>query len=309
MSQVQGSLVSTGSIQRELQDGLNEIVGLEYEDWNEEYSRILTVYDSKKNYEEDVIRAGTGLASIKNEGASIQYDDSREVGLQRYIHINYGKGIIITQEAMEDGLYLNEMEVGGQMIARSIMQTKENVAAGMFNNGYTTTVLQGWDAVALFSDAHLLGKGGTYSNILATPADLSEASLESALIAIAGYVDDAGLLIQAMGEKLFIPRQQMFQAERILASFLQSDTANNDINAIPNMGMLPQGYEVNHYFTDADNWLIRTDVPNGGKFWKRAEHVDTDNDFGTSNYRHKGTCRFSVGWTDARQYFGSGDIP
>jgi len=190
------------------------------------------------------------------------------------------------------------------------MQTKENVAAGVFNNGYTTTNAASvtWDGVSLFSDSHLLGKGGTYSNVLATPAALSEASLEDALIAIAGYVDDAGLRIQAMGQSLHIPRQLIFIAERILASYLQNDTANNAINAMANMNYLPEGWVVNHYFTDPDNWFIRTNVEDGGKMFMRAEHMGTDNDFGTSNYRHKYTCRFSVGVTDPRQYFGSGKV-
>lgn len=310
MSQVQGSTVSQGSIQRELQEGINEIIGLEYDQYPREYEQILSVQDSSKAYEEDVIRAGTGLAPVKNEGSSIQYDDSREVGLKRYVHINYGKGIIITQEAIDDNLYLNEMDKAGKMIAKSIMQTKENVAAGVFNNGYTTTNAASvtWDGVSLFNSAHLLGKGGTYSNILAAPAALSEASLEDALIAIAGYVDDAGLLIQAMGQSLHIPRQLMFVASRILDSYLQNDTANNAINVLNNGGYLPGGAVVNHYFTDTNNWFIKTNVEDGGKFFMRSEYTGADNDFGTSNYRHKGTCRFSVGVSDPRGYFGSGDV-
>lgn len=308
MSNSQGSIVSTGSIQRELQDGINTIIGLEYDDWDQEYSKILTVEDSRKNYEEDVVRAATGLAPEKPEGGSISYDDSREVGLQRYVHINYGLGVIITEEAMEDGLYLNEAQKAGEMLARSMKKTKEKVAAGLFNNGYVSTFFTTWDGEALFSASHKLGKGGTYSNVLATPADLSEASLEDVLIAIEGYVDDAGLEIQAEGETLFIPRQLRFIAERILASFLQNDTANNAVNAIRNTGSLRGGYSVNHYFTDPDNWLVRTDVPDGGKFFERSVKSGMDNDFGTSNYRHKHTCRFSVGATDPRGYYGSGNL-
>jgi len=305
---IQGSITSTGSIQRELQEGVNEIIGLKYERWSREYGDILDVQSSGKNYEEDVIRAGMGLASVKPEGASIQYDDSREVGLQRYVHINYGKGGIITQEAMEDGLYINEMSNMGDMLAESMMQTKENVAADLFNNGYSTANFTTWDGKSLFASDHVLGKGGSYSNVLSVAADLSEASLEDALIAISGYVDDAGLLIQAKGETLFIPRQLQFIAQRILGSYLQNDTANNAINAMASTGMLPGGWSVNHYFTDVNNWLVRTNVKNGGKFFERSEHMGTDNDFGTSNYRHKVTCRFSVGVTDPRQYFGSGAV-
>lgn len=215
--------------------------------------------------------------------------------------------IIITEETIDDNLYLDEMREAGEMLAKSMKITKEKVSAGLFNNGYSATNFTTWDGKALFATDHLLGKGGEYSNVLATASDLNEASLEDVLIAIEGYVDDAGLEIQAMGDTLFIPRQLRFIAERILGSYLQNDTANNAINAIASTGALKGGYSVNHYFTDPDNWLVRTDVPNGGKFFDRSMKMGTDNDFGTSNYRHKNTCRFSVGVTDPRGYFGSGD--
>jgi len=308
MSLIQGNPTSTGSIQRELQEGINSMIGLEYKDWTPEYSKMLSVTSSKKNYEEDVVRAGMGLASVKPEGASIGYDSSTEVGLQRYVHVNYGLGAVITEEAIDDNLYLNEMDKAAKCLARSMKHTCENVAAGLFNNGYVTTDFTTWDNVALFSSAHVLGKGGTYSNLLSTAADLNEASLEDAIVAIAGFTDDAGLNIQVMPQTLFVPRQLMFIAERLLKSNLQPDTANNDINAIKNMGSLPGGFEVNHYLTDQNNWFIRTDVEDGGKFIERSEKTGADNDFGTSNYRHKHTKRFSVGCTDPRGYFGSGAV-
>lgn len=308
MSQVQGGVVSQGSIQRELQAGINTIIGQKYDEWPKEYSRILDEYSSKKAYEEDVIRASTGLASVKAEGASLEYDDSREVGLQRYTHVNYAKGIVITEEAMDDNLYMNEGTNAAEALARSMMQTKEHVAADLFNNGYVTTTFTCWDSLSLFNTAHVLGKGGTYSNVLSVAADLSEASLEDALVAIAGFTDDAGLKIKAMGQTLFVPRQLMYIAERILRSTLQNDTAENAINAIRSTNALPGGYEVNHYFSDANNWVVRTDVPNGGKIFNRSSKRGSDNDFGTSNYRHKASERFSVGCTDPRGYFGSGAV-
>ncbi len=308
MSQVQGRTTSQGDIQRELQEGINAIVGTEYAQYTKEYEKLLSVHDSDKAYEEDVIRAGTGTMAVKPEGGSIQYDSGKEVGLQRYVHVNYAKGIAITEEAIDDNQYLSEMTKAGKDLAKSGHETKEQVAADLFNNGYNTNVFTPWDSVSLFNSANVLGKGGTFSNILATAADLSEASLEDACIAIAGFKDDAGLTIQVRPQTLFVPRQLMYIAERILKSTLQNDSAENAINALRSTSSIPGGYEVNHYLTDVNNWFIRTDVQDGGKMFMRSEKSGQDNDFGTSNYLHKLSCRFSVGCTDKRGYFGSGAV-
>lgn len=302
-----GNIVSQGAIQRELQEGIHALVGLEYKQHEKQYDKFLSVKGSEKAYEEDVIRKSTGLAPIKAEGEGIQYDDSREIGLQRYKHITYGLGITITQEAIEDNLYRSEMEVGARALARSAMHTKEQVSANLFDNGYSTTYTT-WDGEPIFSTTHTLGGGGTYSNQLAVAAALSEASLEDALINISDFEDDAGLKIDVKGQTLFVPNDLMFIAQRILGSYLQNNTANNAINAIPSMGLLPGGWENITRLEDPNNWFIRTDVDNGGCFFQRSSMDDMDNDFGTSNYRHKVIERFSVGVTDPRGYFGSGEV-
>jgi len=302
------SIVSQGSIQRELQEGIHALVGLEYDRWEKQYDKFLTVRDSRKAYEEDVIRKPTGLMNIKPEGQGISYDDSREIGLQRYKHITYGLGIIITQEAIEDNLYESEVSIAGKTIARSKMETKEQVAANLFDSGYDAAAYTTWDGKSVFALDHDLGNGGTYANQLAVASQLNESSLEDALIAISKFRDDAGRRINVKGLQLFVPNDLMFIAQRILGSYLQNDTANNAINAIPSMGMLPNGWENITRLTDDNNWFIRTDVDNGGSFFERSDMDASDNDFGTSNYRHKGVCRFSVGVTDPRGYFGSGEV-
>lgn len=300
-------ITGQGSIQRELQLGIHGLVG-EYDDHPTQYSEFLTVKDSKKAYEEDVIRANLGLAVIKPEGQGITYDASREVGLQRYKHITYGLGTTITQEAIEDNLYISEMALAGKSIGRSLMNTKEQVAANLFDNGYDAASYSTWDGDAIFSTTHTLGKGGTFANMLLVAADLNESSLEDVLIAISQLKDDAGLFVDIKGKTLFVPNQLQFIAQRILGSYLQNDTADNAINAIPSMGMLPGGFKNITRLTDVNNWFVRTDVDNGGNFFKRSEMDEMDNDFGTSNYRHKGICRFSVGVSDFRDYFGSGEV-
>jgi hypothetical protein len=304
---VSGGITGQGSIARQLQEGINAVTNTEYKDYDPEYAKILDVFNSKKAYEEDVPFAATGLAKQKPEGQGIEYDSMQEGSARRYNHIVYALGLIITEEAIEDNLYMNLIDKGGRSLKRSLVHTKEQVAANVFNNGYTSSLA--WDGKPVFAADHVSIKGGAFSNVLATPADLSEASLEDAIIAIEDFRDDAGLLINAKVKTLHIPRQLRFVAERILGSNLQNDTANNAINALKSLSSVPGGYHVNHRFTDPDNWFLRTDVMDGGKLFNRsADRFQQDNDFGTSNYRHKGTTRFSVGVTDARQYFGSGQV-
>lgn len=306
MTIIQGGVVGQGNIQRELQAGINAIVD-GYRARPTEYSQIFKVQKSEKAYEEDVIRTGTALLQVKPEGQAINYDSYSEVGLQRYVHINYGLGVAITEEAMDDNLYINEAPRAGELLGRSEMITKETVAAQLFDSGYSTTNFTCWDSLALFSASHVIGKGGTYSNMLSVPSSLNQAAIESALVAISGYRDASGLLAKVEAEKLVVPRSDIFIAERILGSFLQSDNANNNINALQSLGMFSKGWMVNHYLSNQTNWFCTTDVMDGLKFFQRSEKSGSDNDFNTSDYRHKVTTRFSLGVTDPRGVFGSGN--
>lgn len=306
MSIVQGGLVSQGSIQRELQAGINSIVSV----WRAKpnvYGQIFDVQKSEKAYEEDVIRTGTSLLQVKPEGQAIQYDSYTETGLQRYIHINYGLGVAITEEAIDDNLYVNEMSKAGEELGRSELITKETIAAQLFDNGYGTTTFAAWDGVALFSTSHLIGKGGTYSNMLSTASALNQASLESAAIAVRGFKDSSGRLAAITPKKVVVPRSDMFLIEKILGSFLVSENANNAINPLMSLKTFSEGYIVNDYLVNQTNWFITTDVNDGLKFFNRSEKSGSDNDFNTSDYRHKVTTRFSLGATDARCVFGSGN--
>lgn len=306
MTIIQGGVVSQGSIQRELQAGINSIVSV-WRAYPTEYAQIFDVQKSEKAYEEDVIRTGTSLLQVKPEGQAISYDSYTETGLQRYIHINYGLGVAITEEAIDDNLYVNEMTKAGEELGRSEKITKETIAAQFFDNGYGTTTFTGWDGVALFSASHLIGKGGTYSNMLSTASALNQASLESAAIAISGFKDSSGRLAAVMPKKLVVPRADMFLAEKILGSFLVNDNANNAINPLMSLKTFSEGYMVNHFLTNQTNWFVTTDVQDGLKFFNRSEKSGSDNDFNTSDYRHKVTTRFSLGATDPRCVFGSGN--
>jgi hypothetical protein len=306
MSIIQGGVVGQGSIQRELQAGINAIVDT-WRSYEPEYSKIFNVQKSEKAYEEDVIRTGTAALQVKPEGQAINYDSYSEVGLQRYVHVNYGLGVAITEEAMDDNLYINEASKAGELLGKSEKNTKETIAAQLFDNGYGTTTFTSWDGVALFSASHLIGKGGTYSNMLSTASALNQASIESAIVAISGLKDSSGLIAQIKAKKLVIPRSDIFIAERILGSYLQSDNANNNINALQSLGIFSEGWMVNHYLTNQTNWFITTDTMDGLKFFQRSQKSGSDNDFNTSDYRHKVTTRFSLGCTDPRGVFGSGN--
>jgi hypothetical protein len=309
MTSIAGTVTGQGQIARQLQDGINALINTEYSVRDKEYEKILEVLSSDKAYEEDVPFAGLGMAKVKPQGQGIEFDGFQEGALKRYDNVTYALGAIITQEAIEDNRYQNLMDKAARSLSNALHQTKETVAANVFNNGYNG-ITKTWDNENLFSTSHKLIKGGaSFSNMLPTAADLSEQALEDALISISQYTDDAGLLIKVMAKSLHIPPQLQFIAQRILGSYLQNDTANNAVNAIGELKSIPGGYHVNHYLTDVDNWFIRTDAMDGGKmFMRKEDSYQQDNDFGTSNYMHKGVCRFSVGVSDFRQYFGSGNI-
>lgn len=305
-SSVRGGITSQGNIARQLQEGINAIAG-EYKPTSMAYDKILTVEDSSKAYEEDISMAYTGAASVKPEGQSIVYDSMQEGFQKRYNHVVYGLGVKITKEAVDDGLYLDLMAKAGNSLARSLYNTEEQVSANLFNNGYTTALAG--DGLSIFNPAHKLIKGGTQSNVLATPASLSESSLEDALIAIRGFRDHAGLWIDVTAQTLHIAPENEYVAERILASSLQPGTANNDVNAMRNMNKIPGGAHVNVRFTNPKNWFLRTDVQEGGKFFRREEKTyDQDNVISNRVYCYTGVTRFSVGVTDPLQYFGSGIV-
>ena len=308
MTTVSGGTTTTGSIARQLEMGINAVVGQNYPQYPKQYTDFLEVVSSKKAYETDVPMAGTGYAKATAEGAGVEFDSMQEGAAKRYLNVKYALAFRVTEEAIEDNLYAPMIPKIGRMGVQAIAHTKEEVAANMINNGYNSSYV-GWDGLSLFNSAHKLIKGGTYSNVLPVAADLSEASLEDAIIRIQSLTDDAGLLIGLTAQSLHVAPSNQFNAERILKSTLQNDTNNNAINAIRSNGMLPKGYFVNQRFDDAANWFIRTDCMDGGKFINRVDiKSNNDNDFGTGDYLHKVSTRFAVGWTDARQYFGSGNV-
>ena len=298
------SIVTQGTSGRLLQEGINAVATIEYKDYPMQKDKIFTKETSDKAYEIDVSMTGTGLAALKPEGHAIGYDAEKQDFATSYTHSVYALGTIITMEAQMNNLYRDLIYKAGKMLKRSLIHTDEQLAADVINNGYSTSFNLG-DGQPLFSTAHVLGKGGTFANRFTVATALSQAAIEDALIAIEDYRDGAGLLIDCKGMSLHIPRQLRFTADRILASRFETDSANNDINPVSQI--FTGGYHVNNRFTSATEWFIKTDVDNGFKEFERMGYTfDTDNDFGTSNYRHKGCFYKSYGVTDPRCCFGNG---
>lgn len=304
-------VISTGNIARLLQEGVNSVFGQAYDKHPMEWDKLFDSFTSRKNFELDQQFEGFGLAPEKPEGEGIKYDSQQEGFTPKYPNLTYGKGFIVTEEAMEDNLY-NLFAPKARALAFSMQQTKENVGANVYNRGFNSAfVMEGGDGEPLFSSSHVNGPSDatTFSNQLDVPADLSEASLEELLIQISEATDPRGLRIALQGMKLIVPPKQAFTAERITASVLQNDTANNAVNAIRSMGMLPEGFMVNHYLTSDKAWFIKTNSPDGMKYFTRREvRFEQDNDFGTSNMRFKATERYSFGWTDPRGAYGSAGV-
>ncbi len=297
--------INTGALAKALRPGVDTWFGNMYNRFAPEYSEIFDMDKSNMNFEEDVNVHGFGLGVVKPEGEAVSYDTMQQGFLKRYVHIVYALGFIITREAIEDNLYMKLAKSNSEALAESMRQVKETVAANVLNRAFNSSYV-GADGLELCSTAHLLSKGGTFSNELATAADLSEASLEQALIDIAGFVDDASLKMQARGRKLIVPRQLEFEAQRILQSEYQNDTANNAVNVLMKGRYLPEGMCINHYLTDEDAWFIKTDVPHGMRhFERRALMIDNDTEFDTDNMKFKASERYSFGWTDPRGIFGS----
>ena len=304
MSTPAGSIVTQGSEARLLQEGINAIATIEYSQYEMEKDKIFTAQTSEKAYEIDVSLSGTGFAALKPEGTAVSYDGEKQDFATTYVHNVFAIGTIITMEAQMNNLYRDLIQQAGRLLKRSLVQTDEQIAANIINNSYDAAFPIG-DGQPLFSENHVLGKGGVFSNRFSAFTALSQTAIEDALIAIEDYRDGAGLLIDAKGISLHIPRQLRFIADRILASRFEPGTANNAVNPVAQI--FPEGYHVNRRFTSGTEWFIKTDVENGFKEFDRMGYTfDTDNDFGTSNYRHKGMFYKSYGITDPRAAFGSG---
>lgn len=298
------SIINTGSFAKALWPGVNRWYGKAYSDYPVEYDKIFETRQSNKAFEEDVSISSFGLAVQKPEGAPISYDTERQGFITRYQHVVFALGFIITREMMEDDQYDIVGQRKAQGLARSIRQTKEINGANVYNRAFNAGFVGG-DGVSMINAAHPNIRGGTWSNQIATAADISEAALEQAHIDIAAYTDDAGLLIAARPKTLVIHRSNIFEAKRITGSDLRVGTPNNDTNALKDMGLF-QNTVVNHYFTDPDAWFLITDVPNGACYFeRRADEFGMDNDFDTENAKYKATSRYSFYWSDPRGLYGS----
>ena len=299
--------ISRAQLVKELEPGLNALFGLEYKQYVNEAAEIFDTESSDRAFEEEVMLSGFGNAAVKPEGQGIQFDDAQETFTARYTNETIALAFAITEEAIEDNLYDRLASRYTKALARSMANTKQVKGAGVLNNGFLAA-FAGGDGQPLFSNAHPT-LSGNFSNMLATASDLNETSLEQSLIDIAAMTDERGLLIAARGMKLVIPSALQFTADRLMKSEGRVGTADNDINAIKNMGMVSQGYTVNHYLTNARRWFLKTDVPNGLKHFNRSPIKTTmEGDFDTGNVRYKARERYVFGFSDPRGAFGSGAL-
>ena len=297
--------ISRAQLLKELLPGLNALFGLEYARYGEEHKEIYEIEKSERSFEEETKLSGFSAAPVKAEGSAISYDNAQEAFTARYNHETIALGFAITEEAVEDNLYDSLSARYTKGLARAMAYTKQVKGASTLNNGFSAQYVGG-DGVPLFSTSHPLVNGGTNANTPSTPADLNETSLEAAVIGIAAWTDERGLLIAAKPRKLIIPPALMFVATRLLETELRVGTNNNDINAIKNNGSIPEGYTVNHYLTDTNAWFLTTDVPNGLKHFVRTPLSNSmDGDFDTGNVRYKARERYSFGWSDPLGIYGS----
>jgi hypothetical protein len=296
--------ISRSQLVKELEPGLNALFGLEYKNYADEHTQIFDIENSDRAFEEEVMLSGFANASVKPEGSSVNYDTAQESFTARYTHETLALAFSITEEAIEDNLYDRLASRYTKALARSMANAKQVKGANVLNNAFDSS-FTGGDGVELCSAVHPIG-AGTFKNELSTSADLNETSLEQALIDIAAMTDERGLKIAAKGVKMIIPSALQFTAERLMKSQGRVGTADNDINAVGSMGMIPQGYVVNHYLTDTDAFFIKTDVPNGLKMFVRAPvKTSMEGDFETGNVRYKARERYSFGFSDPRGIFGS----
>lgn len=295
--------INRAQLAKELEPGLNALFGMEYSRYENEHAEIFDQETSDRAFEEEVMLVGFGEAATKQEGAAVQFDTAKESFTARYTHETIALAFSLTEEAVEDNLYDTLSARYTRSLARSMAYTKQVKASNILNNAFATA---GGDGVSLVNTAHPTTLGGTFSNRSSTDADLNETSLEQAMIDIAGYIDERGLKVAMQGRKLIIPVNTQFVADRVLNSTLRVGTSDNDINAMRNMGMLPDGYVVNHYLTDTDAFFIKTDAPNGFKHFVRAAlTTGMEGDFDTGNMRYKARERYSFGFSDPRCVYGS----
>lgn len=297
--------ITRAQLFKELLPGLNKLFGLEYARYEDAHTEIFEVENSDRSFEEEQKLSGFGAAPVKREGAAIAYDNAQEAWTSRYTHETIAMGFAITEEAIEDNLYDQLSARYTKALARGMAYTKQVKAAAILNNAFNSSYAGG-DGKELCATDHPLVSGGTNANEPTTAADLNETSLENAVIDIAAWTDERGLLITARPRKLIIPPSLAFVATRLLKTELRVSTADNDINAIRANGSIPEGYRVNDYLTDTDAWFIMTDVPNGLKHFVRAPlKTGMDEDFDTGNARYKARERYSFGWSDPLGVYGS----
>ena len=297
--------ISRSQLLKELLPGLNALFGLEYARYGEEHKELYEIESSERSFEEETKLSGFSAAPVKSEGAAIAYDNAQEAWTTRYSHETIALGFSITEEAIEDNLYDSLSARYTKSLARGMAYTKQVKGASVLNNGFSASYLGG-DGVALFSTSHPTVNGGVNANTPSTQVDLNETSLEAAVIQIAAWTDERGLLIAAKPRKLVVPPALMFVATRLLETNLRVGTNNNDISAINNNGTIPEGYTVNHFLTDVNAWFLLTDVPNGLKHFVRTPLQNSmDGDFDTGNVRYKSRERYSFGWSDPLGAWGS----
>tara|TARA_R110000796_G_scaffold89989_3_gene193653 strand:+ start:226 stop:1134 length:909 start_codon:yes stop_codon:yes gene_type:complete len=297
--------ISRAQLSKELEPGLNALFGMEYSRYENEHAEIFETESSDRAFEEEVLIVGFGNADVKTEGQGVDYDQASEGFTARYTHETVALAFALTEEAVEDNLYDRLGARYTKALARSMAHTKQVKAANVLNNAFSSS-FTGGDGVALVSTAHPLAGGGTLSNRPSTYVDLNETSLEQSLISISTYVDDRNMTLALQGTKLIVPPQLQFVADRLLETPGRVATADNDINAVKNMGLLPQGYAVNHFLTDTDAWYVLTDCPDGFKHFERsAISTSMEGDFDTGNVRYKARERYSFGWSNPRAVYAS----
>ena len=297
--------ISRAQLLKELLPGLNALFGLEYARYGEEHKEIYETETSERSFEEETKLSGFSAAPVKNEGSAIAYDNAQEAWTARYNHETIALGFSLTEEAIEDNLYDSLSARYTKGLARAMAYTKQVKAAAVLNNAFNAAYTGG-DGVSLLNASHPLVNGGTNSNAPSTAADLNETALENAVIQIAGWTDERGLLIAAKPRKLVVPPALQFVATRLLETELRVGTNNNDINAIKNNGAVPEGYTINHFLTATNAWFLTTDVPNGLKHFVRTPLQNSmDGDFDTGNVRYKSRERYSFGWSDPLGLYGS----
>ena len=298
--------ITRSQLVKELEPGLNALFGLEYKRYENEHEEIFAIETSDRAFEEEVMLTGFGTAPVKTEGAGLQYDNAIESFTARYTHETIAMAFALTEEAVEDNLYDRLSGRYTKALARSMANTKQVKGASVLNNAFTGGAYAGGDGVALCSTAHPTALGPNFSNTPAVAADLNETSLEQGIIDVAAFTDERGLRVALTVRKMIVPKELQFTAERLMKSTLRTSSADNDINAIKSMGLVPEGYAVNHFLTDTNAWFLTTDVPNGLKHFVRTPmSTGMDGDFDTGNVRYKARERYSFGVSDPLGIFGS----